>query len=444
MQTFALGLDIGTTSLSAQVVDLGTGRPARTYCRAQASWVEAGDGAFALDAAALLAQVQALVSEAVREYRITVIGLTGQMHGICCLDAKGGLLSPLYTWQNQFGAHPGDSGKTYCQEIAARTGCAVPTGYGLCTVYSLARMGRLPAGCAGIATVMDLAAARLCGSRQIVTHATNAASLGLYDVTAGQFMADKLAALGINPALLPRVTDGIIGEYNGIPVCVAIGDNQAGIFGSLNSPDQVLINMGTSGQLSVVTATPAGTGGELRPYLFGQYIRIGATLCGGRAYAALADFIGDVAAAFGQRPTRDAVYEYLNGLASAPSPDPLQISTAFLGTREDPLQRGAVANLGIANFTPAHFARGVLTGTVAELYALYCEMGLAGAALAPVVSGNAMRRNGALRDIVRDVFGRAPLVPAHTEEAAFGAALYGAVCAGVLSQSQAAQMIRYL
>ena len=60
-----------------------------------------------------------------------------------------------------------------------------------------------------------------------------------------------------------------------------------------------------------------------------------------------------------------------------------------------------------------------------------------------VVSGNAMRKNPALRKICAKVFGKMPLLPLHTEEAAFGAALFGGVSAEIISRDERFTLIQY-
>ena len=95
-----LGLDIGTTTVSAVVMENGRVLAAET----QAShallpdrpvWEKAQDAA-ALEALALRI-TDALLA---RFPDVARIGLTGQQHGIVYLDAEGQLLSPLYTWQD--------------------------------------------------------------------------------------------------------------------------------------------------------------------------------------------------------------------------------------------------------------------------------------------------------------------------------------------------------
>ncbi len=64
-------------------------------------------------------------------------------------------------------------------------------------------------------------------------HASNAASLGFFDVGESEFCQNVIRELGMDPDQLPEVTEEfqVLGEYRGIPVTVALGDNQAS-FGS--------------------------------------------------------------------------------------------------------------------------------------------------------------------------------------------------------------------
>jgi len=59
-----------------------------------------------------------------------------------------------------------------------------------------------------------------------------------------------------------------------------------------------------------------------------------------------------------------------------------------------------------------------------------------------VASGNAVRKNPMLRRLLCDTFAMELSLPAHQEEAALGAALFGGVCAGALSYQQAKSQIR--
>ena len=60
-----------------------------------------------------------------------------------------------------------------------------------------------------------------------------------------------------------------------------------------------------------------------------------------------------------------------------------------------------------------------------------------------VASGNAVRKNPVLRRVLSDAFSMPLQLPIQQEEAALGAALFGGMCAGVLTYHQAKSLIRY-
>ncbi|MBQ7355690.1 MAG: MerR family transcriptional regulator [Clostridia bacterium] len=446
-----LGIDIGTTSISAQVVASDSGVCVQTYNfdHNTAITVDGYPDAFAADADLLIRRATALIASVTATYpTIASIGIAGQMHGVICVDESGEILSPLYTWQNGFGQRKPDGKRTICEEIAALSGEMIPTGYGITTYYALRRLGLLPARTAAIVTVMDLLVARLTGTKPLI-HPTNAAAMGAYDLEAGQFQADVLEKLQIPRTVLPDIAGGywIVGTYDTvdrqIPVAVSIGDNQAGLLGSLADDRRVLVNVGTSSQVSVITDDPTPLGGEVRPYFDGKYICSGAALCGGRAYTLLKNFIRSIASGLGMDLSDRAIYDYLNRAAKEGKGAPLAVSTQFDGTRENPDARGAITGIGLQNFTPEALSAGFLQGIVEELYQMYTQMGAHGNVTGIVASGNAMRKNPALREICAATFGKELLLPLHTEEAAFGAALFGGVAAGVILRGESYAKIHY-
>ena len=323
--------------------------------------------AFAADANQLINRALALIASVTATYpTIASIGIAGQMHGVICIDEKCEILSPLYTWQNGFGQRKHDSKYTICEEIAVLSGETIPTGYGITTYYALRKLGLLPKNTARIVTVMDLLAARLTGTDPVL-HPTNAAAMGAYDLMTSEFKEDILTILNIPRTVLPKVVRDyiVMGYYDGkIPVAVSIGDNQSGLFGSLADDRMVLVNVGTSSQVSVITDDPAAVGGEVRPYFDGKYICSGAALCGGRAYTLLKNFIRSIASGLGMELSDRAIYDYLNRAAEEGKDAPLAVSTQFSGTRENPDARGSITEVGLQNFTPEALSAGFLRGIV--------------------------------------------------------------------------------
>ena len=446
----ALGVDIGTTSVSAKLISLETGAPLHTYTLDHHAAIAPDDrpepmyapDAFAADAEKLLGLATGLVRSAVDSFpEIVSIGFTGQMHGIVLVGKNG--ISPLYTWQNQFGNRT-VSGETICEKIKRLTGYDIPTGYGLATYFALKELG--DGECEFLTTIADLAVTRLCELERPLAHPTNAASLGFFDFRTNAFDTEALGKLGIDPSVLPDIAPDLepIGEYRGIKVAAAIGDNQAGVFGSLKDENDVLVNIGTSGQVSFIggiAQTSNNPACEIRPYPGGKYLHSGSTLCGGRAYALLADLAAEILEGFGVSRPRGEIYSFLNESANK-ADCTLKVSTTFSGTRGDPSATGCIDGITTSNLNLSELSHGFLRGMVEELHRLYelmdhREVGRL------VVSGNAMRRNSVLRSIAGEVFGSEPLVPAQTEEAAFGAALYGAVSARIISLDAVKGLISY-
>ncbi len=449
-----LGIDIGTTSLSAQVIAAEDGRCIHTYSFAHHAGISVpgAPDAFAADAAQLTERALALVASLTDTYPgIASIGMTGQMHGIVCLDSQGNILSPLYTWQNEFGLRSMSDGRTICQCIENRCGTQIPTGYGLTTYFALRECGFLPKETAKIVTITDLLAMRLCHiSTELPIHPTIAASLGAFDLEKNDFHPEMLEHLQIARSVLPQlIREQVpIGSYlagnRRIPVSAAIGDNQASVYGALSDESMVLINIGTSSQVSMISETPTGRSGELRPYMDGRYLISGAALCGGRAYALLCSMIRCIVRDFGTEVSDKAVYAYLNNAAgSIPREQALKVITQFCGTRTDPTAKGSITGIDLQNFNVAALSAGFLDGMLSELYELYQSIKTDVTHPIPVVSGNAMRRNPVLRELCGMYFGTPPLMPLHTEEAAYGAALYGAVCAQLLTPEERTAFIRY-
>ena len=380
------------------------------------------------------AKARMVLEELLQQYpSVSCIGITGQMHGIVYLDGKGSLLSPLYTWQDQRSA-------AICAGLQEQTGYHLSAGYGLATHCALQEKGGVPEGAAKVSTIMDYLAFSLCGRENLRIHSTNAASLGFFDLEKGSFDRTALEKVGVNPEILPQVTgkSEIVGTFRGIPVAVPIGDNQASFLGSVPQPETMaLANFGTGSQISLLTENCGGveTDGsvELRPFHEKMYLVCGSALCGGRAYALLEQFFRHYAEACGL-PAGEQ-YTVMNRLAAEglQSQDLPRVTTTFCGTRAEPDGRGSIESLGEENFTPSALIAGTLLGMARELHQMLAKM--PGKKMTTLVaSGNAIRRNPALQQALEMVFGMRVRIPAHQEEAAFGAALFAA--SAVLPQTR--------
>lgn len=424
-----IGLDIGTTTISAVVADPKSRRVECSHTVANDSFVTgAQPWERRQDPARIIKKAKDLLDSLLDSYGdVCRIGLTGQMHGIVYVDREGNCVSDLYTWQDQSGEQRSDDEESICERIRARYGMAVYTGYGLVTCLSHQRQDTVPQNAAKICTIADYLGMVLTGRKTPLVHTGNAAGMGFFDVETGAFMTDILRSEGVDERILPAVTDEpmILGTYRQIPVLTAIGDNQASFRGAVQDEEHsVLVNMGTGGQVSVLADRCIRQKDlETRPHRRGKYLIAGSSLCGGRAYAMLKDFFASYALAAGM-PDMDH-YAVMNRLLEQENDRSLQVDTTFAGTRADPGKKGRIEGISAEKFTPGALAFGILEGMARELFQMYQQVDadIRKEKTVLVLSGNGIRKNVHLQQIMEEMFGMRAEIADHQEEAACGAAL---------------------
>lgn len=472
-----VGIDIGTTSVCGVALN-ADGKRLASARRANDSHVSdlpaSRREASPNRVLELCVEVLRDVSERLREtgLRPLSVGLAGQMHGGLVLSDGFEPLTNFITWQDERAAEEmADGGPTFLEQFmesaderaVADTGCRPSTGYLGLTLYWMVRTGGMPAEARRAAFIHDWVAAKLCGNAP-VTSPGNAASTGLFNVRAGEWDRRLLEVVGVTADLLPPVLEagtpmgtlcpgmaeatGLTGDTT---VHTPLGDNQASVLASLSSwRDQVLVNVGTGGQVSAVTdqfiSTPSL---EARPFVEGRLLCCGASLRGGAAldylahhYRRVLESIGDAAL------SQAAVLGRLVELArqTPGGADGLTVEPFFGGRRADSTTRGRVHGMTDANNTPGHWARAFIEGIVAELASYYRAMkaeGLAERSLL-VGSGNGMRLNDVMRDAAVGAFRMPAVLPAWQEESACGAALAAMVGVGAVpSFEQTTELVRH-
>lgn len=447
---YSIGLDIGTTSVCGILHSIENGEIIKSVTLPNDTFITtANEWEKIQDTKKLLIILQKVLDTLLAEnLPVQSIGITGQMHGIVYLDEFGNPLSELKIWQDSRGNLPYKNSKTYAEFMSEKTGYPLATGFGAVTYFYDKVNGLLPPNTATFCTIHDLAVMTLCGNKSPLVHPSDAASFGLYDIKNNCFDKAALEALELDFSLFPKVSKGIekAGEYKGIPVSVAIGDNQASFIGSVSDMEHsILVNVGTGSQISCLTHTiPTDKSLDCRPLLDGSYILAGSALAGGRAYAVLEKFFKEIAQKVSGMeiksayPAMDELMKDLDNLNS-----PLNVDTTFSGTRANPEKRGSISGISTENFTMAHFCDGVMCGMVNELYSMYQNIKeVSNLELSFMVgSGNGVRFNAPLRRRFEKTFNLNLKMPKLCEEAAFGASLYGLCAAGIFSDIKEAQRL---
>jgi xylulokinase len=180
------------------------------------------------------------------------IGLSGQMHGLVCLDADEQVLRPAILWNDQ---RTGEQ----CAEIEARVGrerLVELTGNRALPGFTAPKLLWLrehePETYARIAHVLlpkDYVRLRLTGER--ATDVADASGTLLLDVAGRTWSAEMLDALELDAAWLPRLLESpeVSGTTAaGVPVAAGAGDQAAGALGvGVDRPGPLSVVLGTSG-----------------------------------------------------------------------------------------------------------------------------------------------------------------------------------------------------
>lgn len=452
MGSHVIGIDIGTTKIAAVSFDIETGASVVVSEQNKSSIQSLTNGRHEQAPQRILNTCLRLLGQLVRDPRCpgkdwVAIGFSGQMHGVMLVSQTLKPMTNLITWCDQRSAEL-TAGITSCGWASERTGCHLQAGYGGATLSWLARNRGLASGEIAL-SIADYIALSLKGGKTQSPQIdrTHAASWGVFDLEGNCWDAESVERIDIPATCLPSIAAdmcvfGNVGtemaRWIGLPpgkqvnLLQPVGDNQASFIGSCGVDTRhPLLNLGTGGQLSLPLEkylfTPEA---ETRPLPGGDYILVCASLCGGRAYAALNGLFSGIVREFtGETPCAEQMYDVMNRLARFAAEHSakarLFVDTRFAGSRLQPQTRGNIGNIDTENFTAGELAYGVLCGMIDELIEQVGRERLSKYSLAHI-SGNALKRNSMAQQLAGERLGMRCVCPNCQEEAATGAALLAA------------------
>lgn len=430
-----MGLDIGTTSAKAIVVD-ERGRVLQSATRGyplsmpQPGWCEQDPEDWWRAARECI--------EELAPTRPDAIGLTGQMHGSVFLDGEGGVIRPAILWNDQRTAAECDwlLGHLGRERILSTT-CNPPmTGFQIGKILWL--RAHEPGAFDRVRKVLlpkDFVRLRLTG--ELATDVTDASGTGVFDVPNRRWSDAMLGALQLPPSFFPvayespmrtGVTASTTALPAGLPVAAGAGDQAAGAVGvGAVAPGVISVSLGTSGVVFAPLTEPSyDPKGTVHTFCHasGAWHAMSVMLsCGG----ALEWFRGAI--------MPDASLADLDALArEAPAgADGLTFLPYLAGERSphaDPNVRGAFVGLSLAH-RRAHLARAVLEGVtfgLADGLNALQTLGVSGQELR-VTGGGA--RSDLWVELLASVTGKPCVRLGLDEGPAFGAAILAGVAIGV-------------
>jgi xylulokinase len=376
------------------------------------------------------ATLEAMTAAGVRE--VGGIGLSGQMHGLVCLDEHDRVLRPAILWNDQrTGAECAEiEQRVGLQRLIQLTGNRALTGFTAPKLLWLRR--HEPEVYSRIAHILlpkDYVRLRLTGERAI--DVADASGTLLFDVAQRRWSEEVIKALEVNPSWLPRVLESpeVSGRTaGGVAVAAGAGDQAAAALGvGVDKPGPLSVVLGTSGV--VFAALPAfAADPEARVHAFchavpGAWHAMGVML----SAAGSMQWFRDELAAGVSFAELDA-----EAAGSVPGGEGLIFLPYLAGERTphaDPDARGAFVGLSVRHDRGA-LVRAVLEGVAYGLRdSLELLTALGVRADAGRASGGGARSRLWLQ-VVASVLGLPLELTVLEEGSAYGAALLGGVAGG--------------
>lgn len=212
-----------------------------------------------------------------------------------------------------------------------------------------------------------------------------------------------------------------------IPVFTAIGDNQASLLATLKDWDnEIALTIGTGAQVSTVLplesniATIKEGKYEIRPFIKGRYIIVGASLCGGSAFAWLINWFSQWCEALKIKiPENSSLYNFFIEEGMKEGETDLFINPNFLGERYTAELLGEIRNINLNNFTSGNIARALARGIIHNLKSMIPDNIIADKQQI-IASGNALRKNALLAQMAEEILDKPIKIIDSCEEAACG------------------------
>ncbi|XP_053187000.1 sedoheptulokinase [Scomber japonicus] len=456
MPSYILGLDVGTTSIKAILLDRDSRCVAATHSIPTTSDISDSSGIKAKeqDTVQIIDTLNRCVGllPADKLQHVCSIGLSGQMHGVLFWREKNGCnwsngdfftardTSHLITWQD------GRCTSGFLSSLPQPDShLSVATGFGCATIFwYMKHRPEFLEDFTTAGTIQDYVVSMLCGLGGCVMTPQNAASWGFFNTSSNQWNTDILKGAGFPLRLLPQCvpSGGLAGktcsDWHGIPagtpVGAAMGDFQCSVYSCMSERTDAVLNISTSAQLTY--AMPAefkpphspqpASPISFFPYFDSSYLAVAASLNGGNVLATFVEMLTawmKELGVTGAELNDSCLYEKLIGCALNQETSDLRMSPTILGERHSPLCLGQLTNISASNLSLGHVTRALCRGVLDNIISMMPAERLQQAGVSRIVgSGSALARNEVLRQEVERVFPQ-PVVYGQNADSAVGVAM---------------------
>ncbi|XP_059206938.1 sedoheptulokinase [Centropristis striata] len=453
MSAYILGVDVGTTSVKAVLIETGSRSVAASHTLPTTSDIidDRGIKAREQETGRIIDTLNRCIGLLPRDklQQVSSIGLSGQMHGVLFWKAKSGCdwfkkdfftardTSQLITWQD------GRCSSNFLSSLPKPDShLSVATGFGCATIFwYLRHRHEFLEDFTAAGTIQDYVVSMLCGLDGCVMTPQNAASWGFFNTSTNQWNTDILKGAGFPLHLLPQCvpSGGLAGltcsDWHGIPagtpVGAALGDFQCSVYSCMSARTDAVLNISTSAQLTFAmpadfkppdSPQPASSISYF-PYFDDSYLAVAASLNGGNVLATFVQMLTSWMKDLGAEMSDLCLYEKLIHCALNQETSDLMVSPTILGERHDPLCLGQATNISTTNISLGHVTRALCRGVLDNITSMMPAERLQQAGVSRIVgSGSAIARNEVLRQEVEKAFPQ-PVVYGQNADSAVGVAM---------------------
>jgi len=442
MQEVHLGIDLGTSSVKAVLLDcegvqLAVAQQVYAIVRSSPLWAEQ-------DPFKWWSATTSAITEVLSRgpFRVLSVGVAGQMHGLVLLGDDGTPVRPAIVWSDCRADSQIEKWHDLIDPQRVEQISGFPVALGMLgvsltwvrdnepEVYARGRIAMLP---------KDYVRYRLTGRFNL--EPTDAGGSLLFDVREGVLSSEIIKALALPRELFPTVIPSlsIAGEVSleaseatglavGIPVAAGGSDQaMAALALGLENPSRAAVALSSGGTVFKRTGAPIdhSLGLHVMPDATpGKWLAMGVTLSAGLGVNWLAEsLLSDKAT-----PQRITALMAAAELVSAGS-DGLLFSPNLAGVRTpvvDASMRGSIIGLGI-NHDIAHMTRAMVEGVCITLSRSLTAMSDAREPVRELVISGGLARFALWRQTLSDVTGLPVSVSGEVEHSAIGAAHAGSI-----------------
>ena len=427
-----IAVDIGSTFIKAAIYDLTYDKVIFTYKYHTPPKAEHPDAHyFEVDADEIIKIIRDIIGKC-WEISTDIKGIifSTQQHG-CVLHHPQRERDIYISWQDTrcLKTDP-ETGISYMEEldkilppeIMIRTGVPVKPALALCNLYTLFKESGLSReGDIRLYTLGSYVIEKLTGNN--ICHITNAAPMGFVNLLEERWDHDILQRAGLDFLQLPEITTGITccGRYRSGDISLAVypdlGDVQTSVYGTGAKSGDMILNIGTSGQLIMIRDDYDPGDYEIRPYYDNNFCYVVSRMPGGRNFDVQIDYLKAVGEKiFGITLEREEIWKRIESSCTLSETNGIEVDCSFYEI-PDRLADGKILHINHANFSPEN----VLAATAKDygrLYRKYSEVIRKGKPFEGTLyySGGAVLKNPFLKNAINEAMGCEKVISAQQDE----------------------------